>query len=238
MDTEAHPGGLSPRRRTPRRPPRQHLPSGPVMTCRVRVRLPRGSWMERFAAAHPDLHWEVTHRMELGRGATLFELRVNDPRAGSWVEELRELPGILDVELLHASGSTEVCRVFARTRTFLPALKRTGLLHQFPFPIRDGMAVWDLVGPAPRLRALLEELGRSGHDVQVEAMRQGCPRSRPYLTEHQQKVLRRALAEGYFEVPRRISLTGLALRVGVRVSTLSVTLAIIEKKMVERPDAV
>ncbi len=41
------------------------------------------------------------------------------------------------------------------------------------------------------------------------------------------------MAEGYFEVPRRISLTKLAPKIGVSMSTLSVTLAVIEKKILE-----
>jgi predicted DNA binding protein len=41
------------------------------------------------------------------------------------------------------------------------------------------------------------------------------------------------MIEGYFDVPRRISLTRLATKVGVATSTLSVTLALIEKKILE-----
>jgi hypothetical protein len=53
------------------------------------------------------------------------------------------------------------------------------------------------------------------------------------MTPRQQEILQRALAAGYFDVPRRISLTELAVRIGVATSTLSVTLAVIEKKIVE-----
>ncbi|MGI0054942.1 MAG: helix-turn-helix domain-containing protein [Thermoplasmata archaeon] len=68
----------------------------------------------------------------------------------------------------------------------------------------------------------------------VESVHHGSlARTPSTLTVRQEEILRRALAEGYFDVPRRISLTALAPKIGVAMSTLSVTLAVIEKKILE-----
>ena len=84
------------------------------------------------------------------------------------------------------------------------------------------------------MRALLEALRSSGVPAEIEAVRPGPLRGlTATLTERQREILRRAVLDGYFEVPRRISLTELARRVGVATSTLSVTIAVIEKKLVE-----
>jgi predicted DNA binding protein len=53
------------------------------------------------------------------------------------------------------------------------------------------------------------------------------------LTERQEQVLETALAQGYFEFPRRISLTGLSELVGVRPSTLSEILRGAERRVLE-----
>jgi len=53
------------------------------------------------------------------------------------------------------------------------------------------------------------------------------------LTERQEQVLGTALAQGYFEFPRRISLTGLSELVGVRPSTLSEILRGAERRVLE-----
>jgi predicted DNA binding protein len=53
------------------------------------------------------------------------------------------------------------------------------------------------------------------------------------LTARQEEVLGAALAQGYFEFPRRISLTNLSELVGVKPSTLSEILRGAERRILE-----
>ncbi|HUI23507.1 MAG TPA: helix-turn-helix domain-containing protein [Nitrososphaerales archaeon] len=53
------------------------------------------------------------------------------------------------------------------------------------------------------------------------------------LTARQKEILGTALAQGYFEFPRRLSLTGLSQLVGVKPSTLSEILRGAERKALE-----
>jgi len=53
------------------------------------------------------------------------------------------------------------------------------------------------------------------------------------LTARQEEVLGKALVKGYFEFPRRISLTNLSELVGVRPSTLSEILRNAERRVLE-----
>ena len=208
-----------------------------ILTCRIQVTMPPASWMCRFTVAHPDLRMDVLNRLDLGRGSTLLEVCISapeDPEGGGWSEEIRRLPGVQDVELLGATGNSETCRVFFRGATFLPLLKHLRLAQHLPFPIRDGVATWNVVGPEVKVRALLDTMGKATGRVRVLAVRHGPSSSEPaLLSPRQEEVLHRALAEGYFDVPRRISLTQLASKMGVAISTLSVILAVIEKKIIE-----
>ena len=172
--------------------------------------------------------------MEVGKGLTMVEVHVSSEGGGGWSEEVRTLPGVKDVELIDATEGSETFRVFFRGRTFITLLKRLGLVRHFPFPIHDGVATWTVVGPEGKVRLLLKQLERQGTGIHVDAVRHGpLARGSPLLTPRQQQVLHRAMAEGYFDVPRRISLTELAPKLGVAISTLSVTLAVIEKKILE-----
>ena len=177
---------------------------------------------------------DVLNRMEVGKGVTMLEVHLSAPGGGGWAAEIRDLPGVQDVELLDSTVGSETCRVYFRGRTFLPLLKRLRLVRHFPFPVQKGVATWTVVGPEPKVRALLKALEAEQGRLEVEAVHHG-PWSdvQGLLTNRQQEVLRRAMAEGYFDVPRRISLTDLAAKMGVAISTLSVTLAVIEKKILE-----
>ncbi len=198
------------------------------------MELPESLWTRQFTVDRPEVVLEVEDRLELGGGVTMLEVRVSAFEGGGWSEEVRSLPGVEDVELLDAVEGSETFRVFFRGRTFLPLMRRLGLVRHFPFPIQNGVATWTLTGPEPKVRALLLSLEKATDGVRVVAVRHGpfAPGT-SLLTPRQQEVLRRAMAEGYFDVPRRVSLTGLAAMLGIAISTLSVTLAVIEKKILE-----
>lgn len=206
----------------------------PVLSCRVRLQIPQGIWLGDFTRAHPEVHLEVTGRMELERGTTLFDVEVHSTENGGWAEELRAFPGISGVELLGSHQGCETCRVCSVGPTFVPLFKRHRLIQSFPFPVENGEAIWSVVGVEPKVRALLGRLAEEHTPVQIDSVRRfQAPVTPPLLTRRQQGFLQRALSKGYFEVPRRISLTELARQEGVAISTMSVALALIEKRLVE-----
>jgi predicted DNA binding protein len=216
---------LHPRRRTAR---------GPTISCRLRVTLPDDAWMAALTRSHPSLRVEVVDRLEISPHKVLFDIRLPSRARTPWGEELGELAGVETVELIDANPQTEVYRVLFTGRTFVPLVKRLRVLRRFPFPVQDGVATWIVVGPEARVRSLIGHLRRSHIAFRVDAVHQGLRTDlQLLLTSRQREVLTRAVQAGYFEVPRRISLTELAARLGVAASTLSVTLAVIEKKLVE-----
>ncbi|MGI0054553.1 MAG: helix-turn-helix domain-containing protein [Thermoplasmata archaeon] len=173
-------------------------------------------------------------RLEVGGGNTLIEVRLISPDGVGWGEELGHLPRVQELECLDSTPGSETYRILIHGPSFIPLLKKLKLLRHFPFPIQNGIAAWTIVGPTSKVRALLTNLASSRAHFEVEAIHhQSLARPPSSLTPRQQEVLARALAEGYFDVPRRITLTQLAPRIGVAMSTLSVTLAVIEKKVLE-----
>ncbi len=203
------------------------------MSCRLRVTLPENAWMARLTRAYPESQVEILDRLAIGRRRVLFDVQL-PPRIGlDWDAALRALPGVRRVERLDARPHAEVYRVLFAGRTFLPLFQRLSVLRRFPFSVQDGVATWIVIGPDARVRRLLSRLRTARIDFQVGAVQPGRGvDGPPLLTARQREVLKRAVAEGYFEVPRRISLTELAARLGVASSTVSVTLAVIERKLV------
>lgn len=207
---------------------------GRTVSCRVRVVLPADAWMARLTTSHPRVRVEVLDRLEISPRRVLFDVELPSVGDTDWADELRELPDVESVELIDATSKGEVYRVLFGGRTFVPLAKRLRVLRRFPFPIQNGVATWVLVGPGARVRGMLDDLRRSRVEFRVDSLRSGL-RTGPVslLTVRQREVLGRAVAEGYFEVPRRVTLTELAARMGIASSTLSVTLAVVERKIVE-----
>jgi HTH DNA binding domain len=204
------------------------------VSCRLRVRLPKDAWMATLTRAHPSVRVDVMDRLEISARRVLFDLQLPSKPRVDWNEELRKLSGVEAVELIDADSRYEIYRVIFTGRTFVPLVKRLRILRRFPFPVQDGVATWIVVGPESRVRGLITNLRRSRIAFSVDSLRRGLrTEARQLLTPRQREVLGHAIADGYFDVPRRVSLTKLATRLGVAASTLSVTLAVIEKKIVE-----
>lgn len=190
--------------------------------------------MAALTRAHPLARVEILDRLEVSPRLVLFEVQFPSTSEFGWSDELFRLSGARSVELIGANSRNEVYRVVFGGRTFLPLAKELRLLRRFPFPIQNGVATWVVIGPESRTKRLFRSLRRDRIEFQVESVRRGLRTGATTgLTPRQREILHRAVAEGYFDVPRRISLTVLAMEIGVASSTLSVMLAVIEKKLVE-----
>lgn len=78
-------------------------------------------------------------------------------------------------------------------------------------------------------RQVLAKLSKEGIETRIEDV---APLERKAtLTGRQKEIMAKAVAQGYFEFPRKISLTGLSELVGVKPSTLSEILRSAERRI-------
>ena len=191
-------------------------------------------WQSQLSRAHPETTLEVVDRLELAGSVSMVEAHMREREGEDWVAELRRHPRVSEVTSLGVVDGLRVARVLYRGDPFLPLLKRWRLFRHLPVVIREGVARWTLLGSEAAVLRLLHALTSSGVAFQVESIRHTpFPRSAPPLTARQREILRLALQEGYFDVPRRITLSRLAPRIGIATSTLSVTLAVVERKLLQ-----
>ncbi len=208
--------------------------SAGVLTCQVRVQAAANTELRAITVAHPGLRLEVLDRLEVGRRRVLLLVRIISEEKGDWADELRRSQGVRDVVLLHAFGSSKTYRVLFTGRTFVPLARRLRVTRQFPFSTERGVSTWSIVARRSKVRRFLRQLEVMRVPFEVASIRRDPCLSAPYsLTNRQWDILLRAIAAGYFDVPRKVSLSALAPKIGVAVSTLSVTLAVIEKKVIE-----
>jgi predicted DNA binding protein len=209
--------------------------AGPVNICRLRVPLPGSAWIAEFSSQHPEVRIEVLSRLDIGHQRSLTELRLHAPDPHSLVEELRGLPQVEMADELEGTPSEVHLRVVNRTSEFISIFRDLQVMRRFPFTIEAGVGNWVVVAPQTKIQRLMARLRERVPTATVEAVRHADP-ARPTgpLTPRQADLLRRAMAAGYFEVPRKVTLTALARNLGMAPSSLSESLAIVEKKLLER----
>jgi len=102
-----------------------------------------------------------------------------------------------------------------------------------PYSKSDGDGMWKLlVKDSEQLKTLLARLD----DLDIKASIGGLSevKGEDRLTSRQKEILAKAISLGYFEFPRRFSLTELSKQVGIKPSTLSQVLRAAEEKVMAK----
>ena len=138
---------------------------------------------------------------------------------------------------LHERAQQYEDTVLVQFETTIPlllfALEDSGVPLTMPFTIREGQAEWELTAPQHRLSELGTKLEEFGIPFTVNEISQRVEPEQ-LLTDRQLDLVERAIESGYYDTPRRCSLTALADEVDLAKSTCSETLHRAEEKIVKQ----
>ena len=114
----------------------------------------------------------------------------------------------------------------------LDKIVETGIPLQYPIEIKNGVASIELITERNKIDMFLQELEHMEIDYTIKSI--GRYQNFPLLTDIQKNLLTEAYNRGYFEIPRNLSLTGLAKELNISASSTSETLRRIFKKLSEQ----
>ncbi len=198
----------------------------------VRTRNPQGGWCWRTTLAYPGVKVRVLSCFLTQEGQVHEVADLVGPDWKQAVQELTRASNGDRVEVLHQNGAGARIRVWTTTCPLPKVFASTGMVPAYPFHVERGWERWVLISSRDNVRGFMDALTRGGHTAEVLFSGPYAPRRR--LTARQHEILRRAVTEGYYEYPRRITLTRLASQMGVVKSTLSEALMIIEQELIGR----
>lgn len=190
-----------------------------VQQVRIEVRLPEGHWAGDVTRSHPSAVLRIDEHMPLqkGRGtanASCTEDIVSTVGGHAGIEEVRALgKQQFAVDIIAGGGG------------FLKPLLKVGVIPHTPFEVRDGWVDWTIACAQGKVRALVAGFNDEHIPYRLVSTRGVSSRM---LTPRQRLVFDAATQEGFYDVPRRISLTALAAKLDVAKSTLSAQLHRIE----------
>ena len=201
---------------------------------RIEFALPRTLWSSSLTRNHPECRVEVTDRTILKSRRMLTEARLFGPDTGEWVREIARIPSVERIEASTPDGSNQLVWVTHKISAVTDLCRELEVVPRRPYWVAHGVTTWEVLGSAAALRRFVDRLSHTVFSVRVEALAPVGPDLEPSaLTGRQLQLFRRAMEDGYFEVPRRVSLTDLAGRVNLSKSTLSRTLAVAERKLIQ-----
>lgn len=203
------------------------------------VTLPETTWIGRLSREFPAATFRVLAALPAeNHGVGLVEIDAADPQAA--VDAIAAADGVTVAESIRANDRQVLVQFETAQPLLLLSLRAAGVPLSLPMTIRDGTATLEATAAQDRLSELGDQLRAIGLPFEVESIR-GSVDAEALLTDRQRELLVAASEQGYYDTPRRCSLTELAESVGIAKSTASETLhraeaAVIERFVADLPD--
>ncbi|TKX87837.1 helix-turn-helix domain-containing protein [Halorubrum sp. SS5] len=220
----------------------------------LRLDLPTGSWLGDVSRRVPAATLRVAETIAVdgsaatddGPGATdddgleatgesltaAATVRVGGTDRDRVEAALREHDRVDRASAVERRGDVRTLRVVGRAPAYLPAARAVGLPIAATVEVVDGRATVSVVGERDRVEAFGRRLAADGVTVGVAAT--GSDEPDRTLTEAQRELVFEAVKTGYYDTPRRCTLTELAAANDIAKSTCSETLHRAEGRVMRR----
>lgn len=185
--------------------------------------MPPDSWIgEVTRSTHVETARVLTVMINEGEGHAVLE--VENVSQGSILTRLQHREELTSVDLLSMDENRGIFQIESEQTAILEPFLSAGVPLDTPIRFVDGDATWRFTTSQDRLMKLSAQLAESGMTYQVEQIREvESTKSAvdPGLTDRQEEILSVAFQEGYFELPREVTLDTVAEQTGVSKSTVN-----------------
>lgn len=198
---------------------------------RLSVALPDDVWKGDVSRRYPETNIRVTATVVGEEGGTelVWLAGAGTENCLSAIETHSDVTEMAILEQIETEATIEVV---SRTTPILHAGKEAEIAVETPFDVVRGEAIVDVASTRTGLSRFGEQLRTFGLEFEVAFVHTDPEASDP-LTTTQRDLLVTAVEHGYYETPRRCTLTELASTVEIAKSTCSETLQRIEEAVVD-----
>ena len=198
----------------------------------ISVRLPENHWAGDSTRQFPHIKITIDEHMPLpkGRGSAIGRIYGRDlSRIRSTLEEHQ------GIESISFFGQNDECLEFNIVVSrggggFVRPLIEAEVVPQTPFSVSDGWVEWEFSTDRQHVKELVGLLKNSGLPHKIHSLTKEV--TERLLTPRQREVLDLAIESGFYDSPRKITLTSLADISGVSKSTLCEMVQLIENHIV------
>ncbi|WP_280588451.1 helix-turn-helix domain-containing protein [Halorubrum sp. Boch-26] len=198
--------------------------------ARLLVDLPDGPWIADVSREFPDAGFRVLTAVP-GESAGFALVRITALDVDAVLSAMESHGALASVSVMAREDGAATVQLETDAPLLLLAAKRSGLPIEMPLNIEDGVAEVEVTGEHERVAEMGRRLRELGLEFEVERVRQRVNPAR-LLTDRQRELLLAAVDLGYYDVPRRATLTEVADHVGIAKSTCSETLQRVERTVV------
>lgn len=210
----------------------EYIRTTTVPQANITVTIPEGVWIGDVSRGHPNASIRILAALtDDGAGVGLTEITATDLR--DVIADVQASDSVTELETLQQYENTVLVQFETTMPLLLLPVQGSGVPLTMPFTIEDGEAEWEITAPQHRLSELGERLEEFGIPFTVNEVHQHIEPEQ-LLTDRQLRLVNAAVERGYYDTPRRCSLTELAEEIDLAKSTCSETLHRAEEKIIKQ----
>ncbi|MBY9007770.1 MAG: helix-turn-helix domain-containing protein [Candidatus Lokiarchaeota archaeon] len=205
--------------------------------ARIKIKFPDKIWISEIFKKFNDIRMEILnflpYDLEKSIGNALINIIHYD--IDSIIEVIKNHNSVYEFNLIRQEENSIRFNVKTKDPYLLYGVIKCGVLVDFPVNVRDGYAYWRIISTRDRINDLLnlfEEKKLNYSLLKIGNSPYSLEKDETKLTYKELEVLDIAIKNGFFEIPREISLEKLANKIGKSKSALSVMLRKIIKKKI------
>ncbi len=203
-----------------------------MVQATLAITMPEDVWIHQLSTAYPETTFRVLANVP--SGDTGFALvRITGPAIDTILESMADHHQLTAVTIAQRSQKEATVHFETTAPLLLFSARDSGMPIELPIEIQNGEATIEVTGSRDRLAGLAEQFDRFGLGYRIEHVSERLHESQ-LLSDRQLEVVVAAVEAGYYDTPRRCSLTDLADQLGIAKSTCSETLHRAEEAIVKR----
>lgn len=214
------------------------IPKGETGTivCRVSIPLPEHCPCFEVSEEHPDLHLEIEGCLPVSSGHMVEKIRTHEwPSDLDLTEAFQRRPKVKEVNKVATTPDSAVHEVTVPVCAVISLHEKLRIMPTFSFHIKNGRESFVVASTSDKVRGFIAQLKAEIPGTMVEAINRGAVEDKVgLLTERQREIFHVAIRTGYWDVPRRTSLSEMAEHLAISKSTLSEHISMIERKLLHQ----
>ncbi len=201
-----------------------------ILKAKFDITLPEKLWIAVLSKKYPEILFEILSILPTEEMIGNALIKISGTHLDPILAEIRKHPSSIELYLISNSVNTKIINVKTKDPWLLISLIKSEVILKMPVLVQNGLAHWEVLAPHEKI-ANLNKLFEA-KQIKFELRGIGKYTEKPKLTERQSEILDQAVKLGYYEIPRKITLTELAEKLSLAKSTISGILRRIDKKLI------
>ncbi len=191
--------------------------------------IPKGNIFAKFSLKYPLLHFNVLSTLLLNKHQANCLIQIIGVNIEKFWNDFTRFYDKNKFQLIFKDKNTLLMNILIEDPWILKTIMDGQLLVRFPLVIYDGLISIELISPRKNIQLMFKNPKWKAVNVAVKQIGQYCPDS--LLSSKHTEILIHALKNGFFDVPRKKTLSALATDLELSPSALSENLRRITKKL-------